>query len=189
MRSFELYGTVDAAVCCLDSINYLCGDGDRTPCLACLYLYIAPGGLLVFDVNSPVTFEKVYGGNAYILEDTAPAADGQPSAPAVYCGWQNEYDPGTHLCRFYLSVFREEKDGRYVRTDEEQTERCFSRGELETALDRAGFDLCGIFGGFDFLPPGKAIRAGTSLPAPARPGTGTCARTDTVRKGKTEYHE
>ena len=67
MRSFELYGTVDAAVCCLDSINYLCGDGDLDACLACLYLYIAPGGLLVFDVNSPVTFEKVYGGNAYIL--------------------------------------------------------------------------------------------------------------------------
>ncbi len=57
MRSFELYGTVDAAVCCLDSINYLCGDGDLDACLACLYLYIAPGGLLVFDVNSPVTFD------------------------------------------------------------------------------------------------------------------------------------
>ena len=53
-------------------------------------------------------------------------------------------------------MFREEKDGRYVRTDEEQTERCFSRGELETALDRAGFDLCGIFGGFDFTLAGES---------------------------------
>ena len=28
MRSFELYGTVGAVVCCLDSINYLTGEGD-----------------------------------------------------------------------------------------------------------------------------------------------------------------
>ena len=27
MRAFELYGTVDATVVCLDSMNYLCGDG------------------------------------------------------------------------------------------------------------------------------------------------------------------
>ena len=28
MRSFELYGTVDVAVCCLDGINHLTGNGD-----------------------------------------------------------------------------------------------------------------------------------------------------------------
>lgn len=150
MRSFELYGTVDAAVCCLDSINYLCGDGDLDACLSCLYLYLAPGGLLVFDVNSPATFETVYGSNAYILEDSLPEENGVESS--VFCGWQNEYDPRTRLCRFYLSVFREDGDGRYVRTDEEQTERCYSRTELEAALDRTGFDLCGVFGGFDFSP-------------------------------------
>lgn len=150
MRNFELYGTVDAAVCCLDSINYLCGDGDLDACLSCLYLYIAPGGLLVFDVNSPATFENIYGRNAYILEDSLPSGGTAAETRDVYCGWQNEYSPATHLCRFFLSVFREDGDGRYTRTDEEQTERCYSRKELETALNRAGFDLCGMFGGFDF---------------------------------------
>lgn len=147
MRSFELYGTVDAAVCCLDSINYLCGDGDLDACLSCLYLYIAPGGLLVFDVNSPATFERIYSQNAYIFEDAETEAE---DAPTIYCGWQNDYDPESRLCHFSLSVFHEEPDGRYIRTDEEQTERCYTRAELETALDHAGFDLCGVFGDWDY---------------------------------------
>ena len=146
MRDFELYGTVDATVCCLDSLNYLCGDGDLLACLKCVHLYLAPGGLLVFDVNSPYKFAHTYGNNAYILEDED--ADGK----AVFCGWQNEYDPATRLCKFYLSLFAENEDGAYVRSDEEQTERCFDGTELTAALDAAGFDICGTYADFDFSP-------------------------------------
>ena len=146
MRDFELYGTVDATVCCLDSLNYLCGDGDLLACLRCIQLYLAPGGLLVFDVNSPYKFAHIYGNNAYVLEDED--ADGK----AVFCGWQNEYDPESRLCRFYLSLFAEGEDGTYTRSDEEQTERCFDEAELCAALDEAGFDLCGIYSDFDFSP-------------------------------------
>ena len=146
MRDFELYGTVDATVCCLDSLNYLCGDGDLLACLRCIHLYRAPGGLLVFDVNSPYKFAHTYGNNAYILEDEDE--DGR----AVFCGWQNEYHPESRLCKFYLSLFAEREDGAYVRSDEEQTERCFDEAELTAALDEAGFDLCGIYSDFDFSP-------------------------------------
>ncbi len=146
MRSFELYGTVDAAVCCLDSLNYLCGDGDLLACLTCIYLYLAPGGLLVFDVNSPHKFAKTYGQNAYMLEDED--ADGR----AIFCGWQNEFDPATKLCRFYLSLFTESEDGRYIRADEEQCERCYDETELRAALGAAGFDVCGFYADFDFHP-------------------------------------
>ena len=146
MRDFELYGTVDATVCCLDSLNYLCGDGDLLACLRCVHLYLAPGGLLVFDVNSPHKFAHTYGNNAYILEDE------DEHGRAVFCGWQNEYDPESRLCKFYLSLFAEDEDGRYVRADEEQTERCYDEAEIRAALDEAGFDLCGMFADFDFSP-------------------------------------
>ncbi len=146
MRSFELYGTVDATVCCLDSLNYLCEDGDLLACLSCIHLYLAPGGLLIFDVNSPYKFEHIYGNSAYILEDENTEGD------AVLCAWQNEYDPQSRLCRFYLSLFTEDGEGRYVRSDEEQVERCYTEEEIRTALDAAGFDLCGIYQDFDFTP-------------------------------------
>ena len=147
MRNFELYGTVDATVCCLDSINYLTDEGDLDKCLSCIHLYLAPGGLLIFDVNSPYKFEQIYGNNAYVLEDTADDGRG-----AVFCGWQNEYDPQSRLCKFYLSVFEEQDDRSYRRADEEQTERCYTQEEITEALDKAGFDLCGIFSNFDFSP-------------------------------------
>ena len=153
MRDFELYGTVDATVSCLDSINYLCGDGDLDACLACIHLYLAPGGLLVFDVNSPHKFEQVYGDRAYVLEDE------DPNGRSLLCTWQNAYDPATRLCRFYLSLFREEEDGRFSRQDEEQTERCYTEAELCDALDRAGFDLCGIYADFDMTPAADAPEA------------------------------
>ena len=142
MSDFELYGTVDAALCCLDSMNYLVGDKDLDAALACLQLYIAPGGLLIFDVNTPYKFENVYGSNSYILEDEK-----------AFCAWQNEYDKDTGLCRFYLSLFEEKEDGTYRRSDEEQTERCYSMEELRDAINRAGFDVCGVFGNFDFGEP------------------------------------
>lgn len=151
MRAFELYGTVDAAVCCLDSLNYLCSDGDLDACLACIHLYLAPGGLLIFDVNSPYKFEHVYGNNAYILEDVHPDEEGQTERK-LFCGWQNEYDPKSRLCRFYLSMFTEQADGTYARADEEQVERCYPMDELTAALDKAGFDLKGVFSDFHFSP-------------------------------------
>lgn len=162
MRSFELYGTVDAVICCLDSMNYLCDEGDLDACLSCIHLYLAPGGLLIFDVNTPYKFEHTYGSNAYILEDVLPGDDsatngsesdaGKAAERPVFCGWQNAYDPDTGLCRFYLSLFAEQADGSYTRADEEQTERCYRYEELTSALDRAGFDLCGVFSNTDFSP-------------------------------------
>ena len=134
MRSFELYGTVGAVVSTLDCVNYLTGDGDIDRCFALVHNYLDPDGVFVFDVNTPYKFKNVYGDNAYILEEE----DG-----SAYCGWQNDYDEQSGLCRFLLSVFAEEQDGRYTRADEEQTERCYSKETLTAALEKAGFaDIC-----------------------------------------------
>ena len=86
-------------------------------------------------------------------------------------------------------MFREEKDGRYVRTDEEQTERCFSRGELEAALDRAGFDLYGIFGGFDFTPAGESDTRWHIVARTRKTGDWYLCPDGHGTERKTEYHE
>ena len=69
MRSFELYGTVGAVVCCLDSINYLLCEKDVQTTFSLVHNYLDPDGLFLFDVNTPYKFENIYGDNAYILED------------------------------------------------------------------------------------------------------------------------
>lgn len=147
MRCFELYGTVGAIVCCLDSVNYLTEDGDLEKCFKCAHNYLDPDGLFIFDVNTPYKFENVYGDNHYIFEDKNSFGDN------VYCGWQNEFDSETGLCNFYLSVFTEEEDGRFSREDEVQTERCFDKSELTACLKKSGFEVLGCFGDYDFSEP------------------------------------
>ena len=147
MRDFELYGTVGAVCCCLDSINYLTGDGDLEKCFANVHNYLDPDGIFIFDVNTPYKFERIYGNNHYIFEDNA--ADGA----TAYCGWQNEYDADSKLCNFYLSVFTEDEDGRFTRVDEVQTERCYDKDELTSRLEDAGFEPLGIFADYSFSAP------------------------------------
>ena len=142
MRSFELFGTVQAVTCCLDSMNYLTENGDLEKCLSVIHNYLENGGVLVFDMNTPYKFENVYGDNSYILEDEINGKD-------VYCGWQNCYDAESKICSFYLSLF-EGVDGKYVRSNEEQHERCYTYQEVKKALESTGFELQLVCSDYDF---------------------------------------
>ena len=139
MRSFELYGTVGAVLCCLDSINYLLSEEDVKKTFLGVHNYLDPDGLFLFDVNTPYRFENVYGNQAYVLED-------EDENGAIYCGWQNQYDEKSGICDFYLSLFEEQEDGGYCRSDEHQQERCYSMERLRTLLSESGFEVLDVLG-------------------------------------------
>ncbi len=143
MRAFELYGTVGAVTCCLDSVNYLTEEEDLRECFATVHNYLDPDGLFFFDVNTPYKFETVYGENSYVFDEEIE------NGRLVYCGWQNYYDPETRLCDFDLSVFTEDADGRYRREDESHTERCYTLSELTDMLTETGFELIAVHGDLD----------------------------------------
>lgn len=143
MRSFELYGTVGAVVCCLDSINYLTEDGDLEKCFSTVHNYLDPDGLFLFDINTPYKFKNIYGDNAYILEDELDGG-------AVFCGWQNEFDADRGICDFYLTLFSEDENGRYIREEEHQRERMYSMEQVKTALLESGFEWLGAFSDYSF---------------------------------------
>ena len=134
MREFELYGTVGATVCCLDSLNYLLDMGDLEKTFSLVHNYSDPEALFIFDMNTPYKFENIYGDNAYILEDEN-----------IFCGWQNFYDSESRICDFYLSVFEEDEDGAYIRSDEHQQERCYTMEEVRALLTKCGFELLGVY--------------------------------------------
>ena len=146
MRELELYGTVGAVVCCLDSINYLLEDSDVKKVFSLVHNYLDPDGLFIFDVNTPYKFENIYGNEAYILED-------EDEYGAVYCGWQNDYDRESGVCDFYLSIFSEGEDGRYSRAEEHQRERCYGRESLLAMLSETGFETVGVYSDFQLGNP------------------------------------
>jgi hypothetical protein len=147
MRELELYGTVGAVVCCLDSLNYLLCEKDLLRVFSLVHNYLDPDGIFLFDMKTPYKFREVYGNNAYILEDEVDAGGGDPLA--VFCGWQNEYHEDTGLCDFYLSVFRENEDGGYDRSDEHQQEMCYAWETVEKLLRQSGFALLGVWKDFE----------------------------------------
>ena len=154
MRSFELYGTVGAVLCCLDSLNYLLSEEDLKKTLSLVHNYLDPDGLFLFDMNTPYKFENIYSDNAYILEDET-VYEGEDKPYAVFCGWQNQFDRNSGICDFYLSVFEEDEDGRYIRQDEQQKERCYSLDTVKDLLSDTGFEFIGAFEDFDFSDTGE----------------------------------
>ncbi len=138
MREFELYGTVDACACTLDSINYLTKPDDVKKCFSLVHNYLIPEGVFIFDINTPYRFEKIYGDNSYILENEG-----------VLCAWQNEYNKKSKICNFYLSIFLENEDGTYDRYDEIQKEKCYTRMQIEKLLLDCGFEIINVYGDMD----------------------------------------
>lgn len=137
MRSFELYGTVDAVVCCLDSVNYLPDKEALLQCFRSVNNYLGPGGVFLFDVNTPYKFEQVYASNDYVLE-----------SEGVYCGWQNDFDTENGICTFDLTIFAEQANGEWHRYDEVQQEFCHSEALLREALHESGLEVIGFWSNF-----------------------------------------
>ena len=139
MREFELYGTVDATVCCLDCINHLENEYDLEKCLSLVHNYLIPDGIFVFDINAKNKFENYYGNNTYVMEE-----DG------VFCVWENDYDEEAKICDFYITLFEEVNGGRYVRYDENQRERMFMLDDIKKSLEKCKFEFVGAYSDFDF---------------------------------------
>ncbi len=155
MRSFELYGTVGAVTCCLDSLNYLLSGEELLAAFQGVHNYLDPGGLFLFDMNTPYKFEHIYADEAYILEDELvyDADTEEEERIPIYCGWQNTYDPKRCICAFDLSIFEALPDGNYRRSDEHQEERCYTLEEVKDALEKAHLELIGVWADFDFSSP------------------------------------
>lgn len=138
MCGFELYGTVEAAVCCLDSINHIVDTGSLSKCLSLVHNYLAPDGIFIFDVNTERKFREVYGDNSYVFE-----CDGGMVT------WQNFYNERRGCCDFVIDFFKECPDGRYERFSECQREKLWRPRTLAKLIRDCGFELVGVYGDLD----------------------------------------
>lgn len=125
MPQLDLYGTVDAAICCLDSLNYLTRPADVQRTFRRLHLFIAPGGLLVFDINTVAKLAALDG--QIFLDETED----------TYCVWRTEYHRG--LCTYYMDLFDRRRDGAWQRELEIHRQRAYTTEELTGWLRAAGF--------------------------------------------------
>ena len=131
MPQLDLYGTVDAAICCLDSLNYLTKPRQVQETFRRLRLFIAPGGTLIFDVNTPEKFRSLDG--QVFLDENEDS----------YCVWRTEFSRG--LCTYWIDLFRREGE-LWRRSLEVHRQRCYTAEELTAWLKEAGFGEIRIYG-------------------------------------------
>ena len=141
MCSFELYGTVDAVVCCLDGINHLTSRDELLACFSTVENYLNPNGLFLFDLNTPHKFRTVYADRDYVLED-----DG------VMCCWRNRLNKKGDVVDFFLTVF-EENGGGWSRTDGVERERAYGLRAIKNALEQCGMELVNVSADYQFSEP------------------------------------
>lgn len=143
MEDFELYGTVGAIVCSLDSINYLLDDESLYETFRLCNNYLEPDGLLIFDINTEYKFKNVLADNIFTFD-----------SDEIFYTWENNYVEEEKLCDFYLTFFV--KDGeQYTRFDELHTERAYSDDEIVKALEMNGFSVIEKLDDFTGNPANK----------------------------------
>ncbi|MDQ9777982.1 hypothetical protein RF400_05105, partial [Acinetobacter baumannii] len=91
-------------------------------------LFMAPGALFVFDVNTPYKHRKILADNTFVY-DTGD----------VYCVWQNSLDEKTDTVHISLDFF-ERSGSLYRRSCEHFSERAYSLDHLSAMLEQAGLE-------------------------------------------------
>ena len=61
MTGLDLYGTVDAAICCLDSLNYVTRPAAARRTFRRVWEALRPGGLFLFDIRTPEMLRSMDG--------------------------------------------------------------------------------------------------------------------------------
>ena len=133
-EELDLYGTVDGAVCCMDSINHITDLKNLEEAIKKVALFLEKGCLFIFDVNTPYKHESVLGDNTFVFEEEN-----------IYCVWQNSYDRETAVTDISLDFFVEE-DGLYERFCENFSERVYSIDTLTNLLEKSGFNVKAVLG-------------------------------------------
>ena len=131
---------VDLAVCALDSLDYITDPRDCAQAIRRIYKALNPGGIFIFDVNTPEKL-RAMDGQVFLDEDDD-----------VYCVWRGEFDEETNICSYGMDLFQ--RQGKvWQRSFEEHREYAYSRQQLEQFLKDAGFTHIEVYGDRIFTPP------------------------------------
>ena len=133
LQELHLLRGVDLAVCALDSIDYITDPADCQEAIRRVYKALNPGGIFIFDVNTPEKL-RAMDGQVFLDEDED-----------VYCVWRGEFDEETNICSYGMDLFQRRGD-LWERSFEEHREYAYSASQLKEYLKKAGFTGIRIYG-------------------------------------------
>ena len=140
LQEMKLPRAVDLAVCALDSLDYVTDPEDCQEAIRRVYKYLNPGGIFIFDVNTPEKL-RAMDGQVFLDEDDD-----------VYCVWRGEFDEETNICSYGMDLFQR-KGNLWERSFEEHCEYAYSADQLVGYLKAAGFTHIRVYGDRRMAPP------------------------------------
>ena len=126
LAQLRLPRAVDMAVCFLDSLDYILNPDDCAAAIRQTYRALNPGGIFIFDVNTPEKL-RAMDGQVFLDEDDD-----------VYCVWRGEFDEETNICSYGMDLFQRRGES-WHRSFEEHREYAYSIEQLRGYLKAAGF--------------------------------------------------
>ena len=140
LQNLTLSRGVDLAVCALDSLDYITVPADCAEAIRRVYRALNPGGIFIFDVNTPEKL-RAMDGQVFLDEDDD-----------VYCVWRGEFDEQTNICTYGMDLFQ--RQGRcWHRSFEEHREYAYSAQQLAEYLKAAGFSNIRVYADRRMEPP------------------------------------
>ncbi len=128
----DLYGTVDGAICCLDSLNHITDYDAFCKAIARVSLFLEKERLFIFDLNTEYKHREILGNNTFVID-----------TDDVYCVWQNECQENNTI-EISLDFFTPNGDA-YYRTSENFCERAYTDDEIKNALGKAGLKIEAVY--------------------------------------------
>jgi SAM-dependent methyltransferase len=137
MRELPVFGEFDAVFCLDDAVNYLLGTEELERALAGMHRNLAPGGLLMFDVN---TLEAYRG---FFAEEVVVERDGWRMT------WKGMASPDAAPGSIAEASFEAEPLGASTGppiAPELHRERHFPECEVRAGLEAAGLECLAVYG-------------------------------------------
>lgn len=132
LQELRLPRGVDLAVCALDSLDYITNPDDCAEAIRRVYKVLNPGGIFIFDVNTPEKLQAM-DGQVFLDEDDD-----------VYCVWRGEFDVQSNICSYGMDLFQRQGNV-WHRSFEEHREYAYSQAQLTGYLKDAGFTSIGVY--------------------------------------------
>ncbi len=141
MEKLDLFGTVNTVLCTLDSVNHITEPAILQRAFARIALFLEPGGVFVFDVNTPYKHRHILQNNTFVYE-----------TETVYCVWQNALESKTNLVEITLDFFCKQQNGDYRRLCESFCERAYELAELTQLAEAAGLQMAAAYNDMTLEP-------------------------------------
>jgi len=160
LRSFRVAAPVDLVLCEFSALNHLERRADVAKTFRAALRALKPGGLFLFDVNTPKSFAEQYA-PTFLFEGKASGA-GAARLPAFKFLQRAKLDDRGRRALLDYDWFVAER-GLWRHHREMLWNVCWTEAELRRALAAAGFRVLGSWDGMDVRPKIKGGGRGYDL--------------------------